>query len=58
MWLTSVGRMGCVPACGGNGNSRNVSSSKTRPALLQAPLGRIMDNKKSISRYVNKLHLH
>ena len=23
-----VGRMGCVPACGGNGNSRNASCSK------------------------------
>ena len=27
-----VVRMGCVPACGGNGNSRNVSCSK--PSLL------------------------
>ena len=28
LFRIQVGRMGCVPACGGNGNSRNVSCSK------------------------------
>ena len=62
--VVQVGRMGYVPAQGGNGNSRNVSCSKPslhrrkRPwegALykwLKAPLTLC------IWRYINELHLH
>ena len=38
-----VGRMGYIPACGGTGNSRNVSCSK--PSTATSALGK--------ERYVN-----
>ena len=35
-----VGRMGCVPACGRNSNSRNVSCSQPSLHRQGAPSGR------------------
>ena len=55
-FYVQVGRMGYVPAYGGNGNSRNVSCSKPSLHCLKCPWEGALYKWLTKMKYINELH--